>query len=105
MSLVVKSLYDGILGAALADTYVPGALTKAQIWQCDVYNGTGAAVALVVQVLTATAGTLRTVLSRTLSPNETYLCPELVNLTLNVGGKVQMSGLGMVVVLSGKEFS
>ena len=104
MAVVRKSLFDGVLTATLTDSvYTTPALTRAGISSCVVCNVTAGAVALVVKVLTATSGTLRTVITRNVAVGYTDLCPELVNLWLNVGGKVEFSGLNMEVVLSGVE--
>lgn len=106
MASIRKSLFDGVLTATLTDSvYTTPALTRASISSCVVFNATAAPVALVVQILTATAGTLRTVITRTLGVNESYPCPEIINQTLNVGGKVQFSGLNMIAVLSGIEIT
>ena len=106
MSIVAKSLKDAVLTATLADTtYTTPALTRTRLTNATVFNATAAPVSLVVRVLTATAGTLRTVITRTLAVNETYMCPELVNLMLNVGGQVQASGLDMIFTLSGLEIT
>src|SRR5438034_11778270 len=100
----VKTLADGLGGAALADIYAPPALTKAVIKTMAVCNSTAGAVALTVKVQPQAGGTLRTVISaRTLAVNETYLCPELVNEVIDVGGKIQLSGLNLEYVLSGLE--
>lgn len=106
MSIVAKNLKDAVLTATLADTtYTTPALTRTRITSATVFNATAGAVSLVVRVLPIAAGTLRTVITRSIAVNETYLCPELINLMLNVGGQVQASGLDMIFTLSGLEIT
>lgn len=106
MTTVAKNLLDGVLTATLADTvYTTPALTRTRLTSCVVYNNTAAPVTLTVQILPATAGTLRTVISRVLAVSESYLCPEVINQMLNVGGKLELSGLNMIAVVSGLEIT
>lgn len=80
--------------AATYGTEVP-ALTKRVFRSMSLYNGTAAPVQVEVHLIAAggSASDTNRVILRTLSVEETYMCPEIVNEGLNAGGFVQALGL------------
>lgn len=97
--MTTTSLYilDGTLLTAAAASYgepVP-ALTKRIFRAMSIYNGTAAPVQVEVHLIASggTASDTNRVILRTLAVEETYMCPEIVNVGLNAGGFVQALGL------------
>lgn len=104
MQLNIKNLYDGLGTGALADTYTAPTGTKAVLKSVTLCNSTAGVVACTIKLMPRTAGTLRTLISaRNLAVNETYTCPEVINHILEAGGKIQLLGLNVELVISGVE--
>jgi hypothetical protein len=83
--------------AAIQGAAVPG-LTKRIIRAATLCNSTGAPVAATVYLVPAGGNPDATnvmISARTISPGESYPCPELVNQGLNAGGSVQALGTGL----------
>jgi len=106
-----KSLADGPVPTSLTPpVYAPPALTKALIRQMVVCNPTAAVIQLTVEIVTKSAGTppARTIINtRNVAVNETYLCPEILNAVIDVGGSIEMlaSSAGLQFVISGVEMT
>jgi hypothetical protein len=103
-------IHDGAtLGAAAA---VQGAavplLTKRLIRAATITNTTAAPVAASVYLVPsggAPDATNAMISARTLSPGESYPCPELVNQGLNPGGSVQALGAGLTFKYTATDFA
>lgn len=95
-----------VLGAAAAKqgTDVP-ALTQRRIIAAALVNTTGAPIAATVYLTEAgvpsTANTL--ISARAIAAGETYLCPELVNQSMNAGGSVWALGNGLTFKYAAKD--
>jgi hypothetical protein len=109
MANFTKTLADGASVVTVnTQIYAPPALTKGLIRQMTVCNPTTAVIALTVAVITHTGGTARTVISaRNVAVNETYLCPEVLNAVIDVGGSLQLwsGAAGLTYVVSGVEMT
>lgn len=73
------------------------------------HNTTGAGITLVVNLVpvSGTAGTSNQKLSKTIQPGQTYLCPEVVGHTLNVGDFISLvaGATGLTIRASGRVVS
>jgi hypothetical protein len=103
-------IHDGsTLGAAAAiqGTAVPG-LTKRLIRAATLCNSTAGAVAASVHLVPAGGAADATnimISARTLSPGESYPCPEIVNQGLNAGGAVYALGTGVTFKYSATDIA
>jgi len=105
-----KTLADGQAASpGPTSVYAPPALTKALIRQMTVTNIATTVVTLTVQVTTKTAGTPRTIISaRNVAVNEAYLCPEILNCVIDVGGAILIGAsqaTALNYVISGVEMT
>jgi len=110
MANFTKSLADGLTTTTLTTSvYAPPAFTKALIRQMVVSNPTGAVCALTVGVFTKTGATgTRTIINaRNVAVNETYLCPEILNAVIDVGGHIELGSnpANLQFVISGVEMT
>ena len=110
MANFTKSLADGVTAAVGTNVYAPPALTKALIRQMTVCNITAGVVALTVGLVTKAAGAppVRTIINaRNVAVNETYLCPEILNAVIDVGGHIEIGSapIGATFVISGVEMT
>lgn len=104
MATTSKSLFDGVLTASLANTYVAPLLTTGVVKAATFCNDTAAVVTLNISVITSAGGTARVVVKdRNLAATETYFASELINVVVEAGGAIQASGLDIDVVISGVE--
>ena len=104
MAIIAKVLKEALLTATLTDTqYTAPTLTRSFMRQCSVMNSTSGVVSVVVKAKINSGGTFRTILTRNLAVNETYLCPEVLNLGLEAGGVIEFSGLNLELYLTGLE--
>ena len=104
MTTIIKNVFDGVLTASLANTYVAPALTRGTIHAATFANPTAGVVTLEIKVIPASGGTARSVIPPVnLSVNEVFMAVELVNQTIEPGGSIQASGLGIEVVISAAE--
>lgn len=94
---VALNILDGTLMTAAAATYGTSVstLTKRVFRSMALYNGTAAPVLCQVHLIASggTASDTNRVISRTVDPEETWPCPEVINAGLNAGGFVQALGL------------
>ena len=104
MAISSKNLFDGVLTASLANTYVAPLLTTGVVKAASFANPTAAVVSLDISIIARSGGTARVVKqNRNLAPDETYFAAELINQVIEAGGAIQASGLAIEVVLSGVE--
>jgi hypothetical protein len=103
-------IHDGsALGAAAAvqGVAVPD-LTKRVINAATLCNSTAAPIAASVWLVPAGGSPDATnimISARTISPGESYPCPELIRQGVNKGGSVQASGNGLTFKYSATDFS
>lgn len=93
--------------AAVQGAAVP-ALTKRIIRAATLCNSSGAPVAASVYLVPSGGNPDATnvmISARTISPNESYACPELVNQGLNAGGSVQALGAGLTFKYSATDIA
>lgn len=98
---VSKYILDGILMTGAVANYgtaVP-ANTKRTFNAMKLYNGTAAPVICNVHLIPSggSASDANRVISRTVSVEETYSCPEVISEGLNAGGFVQALGLDVSI--------
>lgn len=104
MSINAKNLGDAVLTGSLAAVYTAPSSTRAIVKQAALCNTTGSPVDVTVDVNPRSGGTARVLIdTRTLADEETYTCPELINLVVEAGGVVRASGLNVTMMLSGVE--
>jgi len=102
-------ILDGTLLTGAAATYgtaVP-TLTKRVFKAMKLYNGTAAPVQCEVHLIASggTASDTNRVILRTVNPEETYTCPEVINEGLNAGGFVQALGLNCSIRFTATEIT
>lgn len=103
-------IHDGstLTGAATVIGAAVPALTKRIIKAATLCNSTAAPVAASVYLVPATGNADATnvmISARTLSPGESYPCPELVNQGLNAGASVQALGAGLTMKYTATDFA
>lgn len=107
MTITAKRLVPGsVLTASAATYYTVGASTRAVIKSASIANTTAAAVPASVHIVPSggAAAAANTVINtRSVAPNETYACPELVNHVLGAGDFIQALGNGLTLMVSGVE--
>jgi hypothetical protein len=104
VTVTAQCLADGALTGSQATYYTAAALTTAIIKAATLTNNTGAPVAVSVWLNPRTSGTDRPVIdTRTLSDEESYPCPELINHVIEAGGTLDALGLNVVLYVSGVE--
>jgi hypothetical protein len=101
--------FDGaVLGAAAAKqgTDVP-TLTQRTIVAATLTNTTGAAIAATVYLAPSggNAAANMVISARTISAGETYVCPEMINQSINAGGAVWALGNGLSFKYAAKDIS
>ena len=104
MAVSSKNLFNGVLTASLANTYVAPLLTTGVVKAAVFCNVTAAVVTLNISIIARSGGTARVVLpNRNLAPDEDYFASGLINQAIEAGGAIQASGLNIEVVISGVE--
>ncbi len=104
MAIKSKNLFDGVLTASLANTYVAPASTAGVVKAATFANPTAAVVTLNISIIARSGGVARVVVNaRNLAATETYFAAELINQVIEAGGSIQASGLNLEVVISGVE--
>lgn len=107
MGLTIKRMVSGSqLTGVVAGYYTTPANTKAAIKSAALTNTTGGAAVCTVYLVPSggTPGASNTFISaRSVAPNETYTCPELINQVLEAGGTIQAFGLDVTLAVSGAE--
>ena len=88
MTVTVKTLIPAKQAEDALTTQYTATNCKARIDKFTVTNTTGAADTFVAHVVppAGTADATNQVLSKTIQPGETYLCPELIGQVLEAGG-------------------
>lgn len=107
MTTTAKRMVNGsALTASAATYYTAPTATRAIIKSAAIVNTTAAAVQATVYLVPSggTAGATNAVINlRSLAPNETYSCPELINHVIEPAGSIQAFGDGLTLVVSGAE--
>lgn len=91
------------LGAAKTQLYVVPTKTTAQLRALTLHNTSIDAVEVEIYLLSeseATASDAQRLIKKTLSQNESYLCPEVINHILTPGMKVVAAGENANAMLS-----
>jgi hypothetical protein len=99
-----KNIIPGVLlGGALATLHTAPALTRERITNATVTNDTAGVIALTVHIVPAggvASAANKKIAARSISPLETYCCPELINRTLEPGDFIQALGNGVAMDVS-----
>jgi len=99
MTVGQKNIVPGVaLTAAVATYYTNPALTRVRICNATLTNTTGAPVACTVHIVSspdAAVAKNQKISARTISPGETYPCPELINRVLEPLDTIQALGLAV----------
>ena len=104
MAIASKNLFDGVLTAILANTYVAPLLITGVVKAASFANPTAAVVTLNISIIARAGGTARVIRPpRNLAPFEEFFAAGLINQVIEAGGAIQASGLAIEVVISGVE--
>lgn len=99
-----KNIIPGtVLTGALVTYHTSPVLTRERITNATLVNDTAGVVAATVQIIPAggAAGSAaKKISARSIAPGETYLCPELINRTLEPGDFIQALGAGLAFDVS-----
>lgn len=111
MTVTVKNIIPPKQMEAVQTTQYTAVNCKAIIDKFTVTNTSAAAVVFSVNLITVseTAGNANLIIkTKSISPNGTYICPELIGQVLEAGGFISTlagSGSALTVTASGREVS
>jgi hypothetical protein len=87
VAVLVRSLFDGKFAENAQTTQYTSSAVKTIVDKFTVTNATGSAATFALNLVPSggAAGTSNLLISRTIQPAETYLCPEVVGHILDAG--------------------
>lgn len=92
MAVTPKVFSESVTIAATATTYIAAVVGALQtVEKCTLFNSAATFVTVTIYMvpLAGTAGVTNTLMIKTLAPNETYTCPEVVGKSLAPGAFLQ----------------
>ncbi len=104
MTVVVRSLFDGKFAENAQTTQYTSSAVKTIVDKFTVTNSSGSAATFALNLVPSggAAGTGNLLISRTIQPAETYLCPEVVGHILDAGDFIStLAGTASALAIAG----